>query len=386
MLRLKSNGSVELPQEAFFTVLMIRELCKRFHKRNWGTTGRAFFLYGLVVSSTFYSAIVPLSRGCKVSESNHKPKNTWTKPHVGKGKVSMDNFLVVGYQTSWAGNVSDIQFDKLTHINYAFLLPDNSGDGSLQPLPKPEKLKELVSAAHRHGIKAMVSVGGWNDGNDQGFEKLAASETATAAFISNLQKTVEEFGLDGVDIDWEYPDPGSSSENYARLMDRLGKAMHDRGKLLTAAVVALGPTGGGVPKAVFDDVDFLTLMAYDKNDRDHSPYGYAEESLSYWLGRGLPKSKAILGLPFYGRPTWNSYRSLMENDPEASQKDRIEFNGKTVYYNGIPTIRKKTRLALQKGGGVIMWDLSQDSRDETSLLNALHDEIAVTRRETGRKK
>lgn len=158
------------------------------------------------------------------------------------------DFLVVGYQTSWAGSIRDIQFDKLTHINYAFLLPKESGDGSLQPLDNPDKLKELVAASHHHKVKVMISVGGWNDGNDRGFETLAASETFAATFEKNLIEFVNTYKLDGVDIDWEYPDPGPSSENYARLMKRLGKAMHDRGKLLTAAVVAKGNTGGGVPK------------------------------------------------------------------------------------------------------------------------------------------
>lgn len=286
---------------------------------------------------------------------------------------------MVGYQTSWAGKVSDIPFDKLTHVNYAFLLPDDRGDGSLQPLENPEKLKDLVSAAHRHGVKVMISVGGWNGGNDQGFEKLAASETASATFEKNLARFVEEYRLDGVDIDWEYPDPGPSADNYARLMKRLGRAMHDRGKLLTAAVVARGKTGEGVPKEVFGIVDFLTLMAYDKSDGDHSPYSYAEESLDYWLGRGLPKSKAILGLPFYERPTWNSYRKLVEADPDAPHKDRLELGGKTVYYNGITTIRKKTRLALRRGGGVMMWDLAQDTTDERSLLKAIRDELSAER-------
>lgn len=123
-------------------------------------------------------------------------------------------------------------------------------------------------------------------------------------------------------------------------------------------------------------LDFLTLMAYDKSDGDHSPYSYAEESLNYWLSRGLPKAKAILGLPFYERPSWNSYKTLIESDPLNAQKDRTLHKGKTVYYNGIPTIRQKTRLALQRGGGVMMWDLSQDSTEEYSLLTAIHTEIA----------
>ncbi|WP_141329001.1 RICIN domain-containing protein [Myxococcus sp. AB025B] len=46
-------------------------------------------------------------------------------------------------------------------------------------------------------------------------------------------------GLDGEDIDWEYPDPGASAQNFAALIRELGVAMRARGKLLTAAVVAI---------------------------------------------------------------------------------------------------------------------------------------------------
>jgi chitinase len=288
------------------------------------------------------------------------------------------NFLRVGYLPSWSGSVSDIPFDKLTHVNYAFLLPEDSGTGGLQRIENPEKLSRLVSAAHAPGVgvKALISVGGWNGGNDQGFERLAADAAATATFVDEIVRFVSAYRLDGVDIDWEYPDPGNSARHYADLMKRLGEALRRRGKLLTAAVVAMGKTGEGVPREVFDQVDYLTLMAYDGGGGPaHSPYGYARESLDYWLGRGLPRSKAVLGLPFYERPTWNAYSALVAADPRAPEKDSIVYHGKTVYYNGIATIKQKTELALMRGGGVMIWELSQDTRDDTSLLRAIDETV-----------
>jgi chitinase len=274
---------------------------------------------------------------------------------------------VVGYFPTWNGNVNDIQYGNLTHINYAFLLP--TAQGGLTGLGSGDsRLKSLVQAAHAKGVKVLIAVGGWNDGNDSGFEQMAANSSTRTAFVNNLVKFVTEAGLDGVDIDWEYPDPGSSANNYGAMMKELAAAMHSRGKLLTAAVVASGSTGGGVPTATFSDVDFLNIMAYD-GGQPHSPYSYAVQSLDYWLGRGLPKDKAVLGVPFYGRSpsSYVGYAALVARDSQAPYKDNVG----DVYYNGIATIQSKSKLALQRGGGVMIWDISDDAKGSASLLTAI---------------
>ena len=122
---------------------------------------------------------------------------------------SRREFRIVGYATAWSGRTREIPFDYLTHVHYAFLIPHPRGDGSLLPIQNPDKLKNLVAAAHEHGVKVLISVGGWNEGNDLGFETLAANPETIRAFAENLTAFCDAYGLDGVDIDWEYPDPGS---------------------------------------------------------------------------------------------------------------------------------------------------------------------------------
>ncbi len=291
-------------------------------------------------------------------------------------------FKIVGYLTSWSGTVQEVQLNKLTHVNYAFILPN--GDGSLQALDNPSKLQSLVSAAHPLGVKVLISVGGWNDGNDQGFETLAANATSRTNFANNLVNLVNQYNLDGVDIDWEYPDPdnsypdnpqpGSSAYNYGQMMATLSSAMHSRGKLLTGAIVALGWAGKGIPVSAFNSVDFYNLMAYDGGDGAlHSPYQYALDSVNFWRGRGLPAEKTVLGVPFYGRPSWASYRTLIAAGC-SPDSDTCSYQGNTVYYNGRPTIRQKTDLALQQGGGIMYWENSQDTTDSTSLVSAIYAE------------
>src|SRR5262249_39132128 len=131
-------------------------------------------------------------------------------------------------------------------------------------------------------------------------------------------------------------------------------------------------TGGdSIARAVFGYVDYVNLMAYDGDaGAGHAPYALAVASFDYWLGRGLPARKANLGIPFYGPPSWESYAHISARDAQAPYKDVA--NG--VYYNGIATIKQKTQLAIDRGGGVMIWNLSQDTCDATSLLSAIDEQ------------
>jgi chitinase len=280
-------------------------------------------------------------------------------------------FRVVGYAIAGI-DVGAIQFDKLTHINYAFLIPNP--DGTFAPIGNPSEVKEIVEKAHKAGVKVLISVGGW--GWDDEFESLASDPTTRSMFVSELNKFVKEFKLDGADLDWEFPDPGPSSDNFLALIRELRTAMPQT--LITTAVVALGPTGESIPPQAFGIFDFVNIMAYDNQGSLHSSYEYADEALKYWLGRGLPASKAVLGLPFYSRPIEKPYKAIVGKDPNASQVDEFKILSTIVNYNGIPTIQKKTELAIKTGSGVMIWALNYDSPDATSLLNAI-DQIVRTK-------
>src|SRR6185503_5306684 len=112
-------------------------------------------------------------------------------------------FRIVGYVTDSETAVGQIQFDKLTHINYAFLIPKK--DGTFFDVANPWKLKEVVAKAHKNGVKVLISVGGW--GWDTEFEALTAGPETRATFVGDLSDFMGSYDLDGVDIDWEYPDP-----------------------------------------------------------------------------------------------------------------------------------------------------------------------------------
>src|SRR5690349_7807370 len=277
--------------------------------------------------------------------------------------IPTPQFIILAYATD--GIFADIiPYDKLTHVNYSFLTP--KADGSFNPINNAWKLKQIVKDAHAQGVKVSISVGGW--GWDAQFEELASTPQTRSAFVQNLTGFVEEYGLDGVVMDWEYPDPGPSSQNFLALIQELRSAMPE--KLLTTAVVSYGDEHGiGVPNESFELFDFVNIMTYD--GPDHGTMEQFERGLEYWRGRGLPKEKIVMGAPFYGDPDLPYYK-IVDADPNAAQSDVFEYYGTTYHYNGIPTLQAKTRIAMERAGGMMFWALDHDAQGDLSLVNAIY--------------
>lgn len=274
-------------------------------------------------------------------------------------------FKVIAY-VYMAEDIQSIQYDKLTHINYAFLLPN--ADGTLKDVDDPAQLQALVEASHRRGVKVLISVGGW--GLDRQFEALAANPATRTVFVQELVDYAARYRLDGVDIDWEYPQAGVSDGNYLALIRELRAAL-PANLLLTTAVAAYGENAAGIPTEAFAELDFVNLMVYDMSTEAHATMAMAEEALAYWADRGLPRQKMVLGVPFYSRPSWVPYKKLVENNSAATRVDNVEFDGRMEYYNGIPTMQKKTRLALEQASGIMFWAWPYDATDDYSLLAAI---------------
>ena len=142
-----------------------------------------------------------------------------------------------------------------------------------------------------------------------------------------------------------------------------------------------------VPDSVFKHFDFINIMAYDGTGPwnpdvagKHSSLEYSRKSVDYWLGRGLLKSKAVLGVPFYGygfgqafRKYGYPYSEVVAAYPGAEYIDQV---GNTIWYNGIPTIKAKTQFVKDQGlGGVMIWSLDNDVKGEKSLMSAIDEAL-----------
>ncbi len=304
--------------------------------------------------------------------------------------IDLTDFKVVGYYPDWKPDkLHTVDFGVLTHVCYAFAIP--KADGSLRELEHPDTARTLIRAAHENGAKVLLSVGGWSY-NDTSLENVFMAATADDAGVQRLTESIlamcEQYGFDGVDMDWEHPRvDGSSASQYEKLMLALSGQLHARDKLLTAAVLSGATADGNIyydaaaqTNAVLNAVDFINVMAYDGGDGErHSPYQFAVDCGTYWKEtRGLPAHKVVLGVPFYARPGWADYATILEGVPDAYKKDHVTYNGMEVYYNGVEMIADKTAYARENLGGVMIWELTQDTTDpDRSLLQAIGDITAA---------
>lgn len=293
--------------------------------------------------------------------------------------VVPEEFKVVGYY-SWElfGEPLDkLQTGKLTHIMYAFLIPRD--DGTFVELKEPEQLRELTAKAHRDGAKVFISVGGWQfEGKplEPVFREIAASDIKRKTFVENICRLVDEYNLDGVELDWEHPNK-ETAEDYEKLATELGSALDAAGKGLSAALNGSWYADWGgeqisvISEKSLESFDFICVMAYDMNEKDHSPLWFYENSLSYWLGRGLPPEKIVMGMPLYAKPSWMQYRHIVELDSRYAYSDYAPTSPLESYYNGLPTLEKKTRIAMERAGGVMLFDVNEDTNDETSVVSMI---------------
>jgi GH18 family chitinase len=184
-------------------------------------------------------------------------------------------------------------------------------------------------------------------------------------------------------------------------MKELGDSCHVNAKYYLSAAITAGKYAGAYRDAITaellqgDKVDFYNIMAYDDFStsapfRQHSDFTLAQTSLDYWVNtRGMPRKRAILGLPAYGRPsgitqtgTTLAYSAILaQNGSARSDSATVSvtgFNNYTIYYNGQPTIKRKAMLAKSQANGIMLWEKGQDTNDATSLLKAACDTLGRT--------
>jgi GH18 family chitinase len=299
--------------------------------------------------------------------------------------LSAERPRVVAYVPTWVdlkAYADTIPYDKVTHLNIAFANPKtDDGDLSFDP-----RCDAVIAKAHANGVKVLISIGGGAAADNKVLKpryfRLIAPDQR-AAFVAKLLAYLTEHDFDGLDVDIEGP---SINADYAGFIADCSAALKPKGKLLTSAL-SVGYGGKNVKDETLAYFDFVNIMAYDATGTwapnrpgQHSSMELAKESIAYWQKHGLTKDQTVLGVPFYGYSFGNnprkgnvSYGWIVNQFPGAERTDEI---GDKIFYNGIPTIRAKTRFVLDEGlGGVMIWSLDNDVPGERSLLATIDAEI-----------
>ena len=307
---------------------------------------------------------------------------------------------VVGYIPSYKGMpgvIDRTDLTKLTHLNLSFLNPNASGVVLSGGNPvcmegaSGSDINYVVQKAHAAGVKVLVSIAGGVIPTCSGNWQTLLQPASRTATVNNLVQFVNTFNLDGIDVDIEgvLLTNIDNAGNYTPFIQALRNALP--GKLVTSATASYN--GGMVPTSSLQYFDFVNIMSYDAvgpgwgtAGAEHSSYAMAQSDIAIWKSRGLTKEKLVLGVPFYGYG-FNGYSAsydfatiVNQFGAAAAQTDVIGtrcVGCSYITYNGIPTIKAKTRLALQEGSGVMIWELSHDGTGANSLLSAIRSEIGT---------
>jgi chitinase len=285
-------------------------------------------------------------------------------------------FRIIGYVPNWIDVntfANSFNYKEVTHLNFAFQNPDANGN----LVEDNTGLTTLVANAHNKNVKVLISIGGAGaaDGTvKNNYQNLISTSDKRAGFIHKILLYIKQFELDGVDVDEE----GTAiNSNYGVFIQQLSDSLKPAGKYLSCAV---GWGSENINNATLPLFDWVNIMAYDltgtwdpSNPGQHSPYWYAQSTINDWLGRGVKKENLVLGVPFYGYgfgPDAGdyTYKDIIAMYPDAYTKD---VAGDSIYFNGTVTIWKKTRLALEKVSGIMIWELSGDASGDKSLLKVI---------------
>lgn len=264
-------------------------------------------------------------------------------------------------------------------------------------------------------LKLVLSVGGWSA---DGFSQAASTQESRRLAADTAKEIIAEYGLDGIDIDWEYPGTsvaGIASSvddkvNFTLFLAALREAMDSLGEGKMVTIAAGGDSYftrlTEMDKAA-EYLDYVQLMTYDLQGGFQKVTGHhaalyaggrnlfdacADKAVRAFMEAGVPAEKLVIGIPFYARK-WEgvpdvreglgveaqtvggfgaSYGELLEEyvgkngfvrywDDEA--KAPWLFDGKTfISYEDTESMAEKIAYVKEKGlCGVMYWEYGCDT-------------------------
>lgn len=295
----------------------------------------------------------------------------------------------------------EVAIDRLTDVGFHALGIDSRG---LPVVNHESEIAAIATVARDAGTTPHLQIGGW--GVD-----FSAAVANVDAFASEAVDIMLEYGYQGIDIDWEYPDDG---EEFASLMTTLRDELDNHGEYHLGAAVSVVPSiADGVygVDTIAPIVDYLFLMCYDFNGpwSDRTGHNSAlhsteterlsvERGIEYWRDSSIDDDKLIAGIPFYGRSftgvdnendgydqpfdsggshTYPDVRAMVADpafekfwDDDAAVPFAFSADdGIFLSYESPRSIKQKAEYIRDAVGGVGIWAINQDYEDE--LISAV---------------
>ena len=333
--------------------------------------------------------------------------------------------VIIGYVGGFRGllNTDKISPNKLTHINYAFVDVKNNRAFLTNLATDSTNFRKLnLLKKQNPELKILISIGGWSW--SENFSDAVLTDTSRQAFAASAVQIIQQYGLDGVDIDWEYPaikgeegniyrpeDTQNFTLMFAALRQELDRVQAQTSKkyLLTTAIPTftdfINHTEMGQAQQY---LDYINLMTYDYSggavaghhsnlyaSKKYNTEDYAAKGVKDFMALGIPASKLVVGLAFYGKGfnlaeakgkgIGQKTTGTTEGGGYTMLKDSlINKNGYKAYrdkkakapylYNAAEkkfityedewSVREKCKFVLQnKLAGVMFWEYNSDPKE-----------------------
>ena len=298
-----------------------------------------------------------------------------------------------------------------THINigHARFVNKETGDGGLTMKdPGPAYMKRLAAYKKDYPeLKLLLMVGGWGS-NANGFSAMAKDPDKRKLFCDECVRFCEEYNLDGIDLDWEYPtyaaegngaDP-ADTRNFTTLVKEMREALGPN-RLISYAASDSGEYINN--KEVLEWVDYINVMTYSMGDPPYhnSPLYRSsltrkrsgEESIEIFHKQGVPYDRMNYGMAFYGHASKDvfgssslQYYAAVEamTTGKVNGKDVSKYNtrwwdavGKNVYlgdaagtlyasFEDVESLAYRVKFLKEKGMlGAFAWEYREDAKDGT---------------------
>jgi chitinase len=249
-----------------------------------------------------------------------------------KAQVKKSKYVVIGYVGGYKGytDMSMVNPSKLTHINYAFVNVKNNRAWLTHERTDTTNFRNLVKLKQKNpDLKILISIGGWTWSKN--FSDAALTDTGRRAFAASAVDIIRKYKMDGVDIDWEYPAlQGDNNvvravdqQNYTLLFHDLRKELDQLEKETGSPKLLTAATGGFARflqhtemAKVAKYLDYINLMTYDYfqdaegiavhhtnlfASNKYKTQNSADKAVADYLAAGVPASKLVMGIAFYGR-------------------------------------------------------------------------------------